>query len=105
MRRTLLKSRRYIEPSVRDDLQSKMVFLGGPRQVGKTTVALRLLGPHATERHVAYFNWDDARDRERVLAGEFAPGEKLWVLDEIHKYARWRNVVKGLYDKNRTKTS
>jgi len=36
-----------------------MAFIGGPRQVGKTTLALALLGPTATERHPAYLNWDD----------------------------------------------
>jgi predicted AAA+ superfamily ATPase len=31
-----------------------MVFVGGPRQVGKTTLALSLLGGEADERHPAY---------------------------------------------------
>lgn len=29
-------TKRYIAPQVRNDLTQKMVFLGGPRQVGKT---------------------------------------------------------------------
>ena len=44
---------RYLSAPIRDDLRSKMVFLGGPRQVGKTTLALWLLradGP----RHRGY---------------------------------------------------
>ena len=39
----------------------KMAFVGGPRQVGKTTLALSLLGPEANEQHPAYFNWDHKR--------------------------------------------
>ena len=35
-----------------------MVFVGGPRQVGKTTVALSLLGSAADESSPAYLNWD-----------------------------------------------
>jgi predicted AAA+ superfamily ATPase len=76
----------------------KMAFIGGPRQVGKTTMALQLLGPRASEKHPAYFNWDDPRAAARLRRLELPPGEPLLVLDEIHKYARWRNLVKGLYD-------
>ncbi len=75
-----------------------MVFVGGPRQVGKTTMALSLLGPSATEAHPAYFNWDDPRSAARLRRVELPPGEPLVVLDEVHKYARWRNLVKGIYD-------
>ncbi len=35
---------RYIEEIVREDLSDKMVFVGGPRQSGKTTFATSLLG-------------------------------------------------------------
>ena len=74
-----------------------MVFLGGPRQVGKTTLALALLGA-AGPRHPAYLNWDDPRARASLLRGELPGGEDLLVLDEIHKFPRWRNLVKGFYD-------
>ena len=26
------------------------------------------------------------------------PKSRLWVFDEIHKYRRWRNYLKGIYD-------
>lgn len=45
----------------------------------------------------AYLIWDVAAHRERILKGELPPG-KLWVFDEIHKYRRWRNYLKGVYD-------
>ena len=83
---------RYLAAAVRDDLARKMAFVAGPRQVGKTTLALAL--PGARE---AYLNWDVAAHRERILRGELPPG-KLWMFDEIHKYRRWRNYLKGLYD-------
>lgn len=83
---------RYLKNSVVADLRRKMVFLGGPRQVGKTTLARALLPDDR-----AYFNWDFAEHRERVLKMEF-PDEPLLVLDELHKYRKWRNYLKGLYD-------
>jgi uncharacterized protein len=41
---------------VTDALRRKMVFIGGPRQVGKTTFALSMLGTGADETHPAYLN-------------------------------------------------
>jgi len=72
-----------------------MVFVSGPRQVGKTTLARSILG-----RGAGYLNWDVAADRERILRGELAPS-KLWVFDEIHKYRLWRGFLKGAYDGRR----
>lgn len=89
---------RYLASEVATALESKMAFIGGPRQVGKTTLALSLLAPDATERHPAYLNWDDPKVPPRLRKGELPANEPLVVLDEIHKYARWRNLVKGLYD-------
>ena len=43
---------RYLQKAVGRDLQENMVFLGGPRQVGKTTLALSLL-EGGYERHPA----------------------------------------------------
>jgi hypothetical protein len=72
-----------------------MVFVSGPRQVGKTTLARRLLG-----RQRGYLNWDIAEHREAILRGEL-PVSDFWVFDEIHKYRQWRNWLKGLYDARR----
>jgi predicted AAA+ superfamily ATPase len=83
---------RYLVPQVRQDLAKKMVFVAGPRQVGKTTLARRLPGGVA-----GYLNWDVAEHRERILRREL-PATKLWVFDELHKYRTWRNFLKGLFD-------
>jgi len=88
---------RYLRPEIAAALATKMAFIGGPRQVGKTTLALSLLEPPSPQ-HPAYLNWDDPRVAPRLRAGELPAHQALVVLDEIHKYARWRNLVKGLYD-------
>jgi predicted AAA+ superfamily ATPase len=83
---------RYLLPQVRRDLSRKMVFVAGPRQVGKTTLARSLPGAAA-----GYLNWDVAAHRERILRRELPPG-RLWVFDEIHKYRSWRGFLKGAFD-------
>jgi hypothetical protein len=93
---------RYIEQPVMDDLKQKMVFIGGPRQTGKTTLArntCKLLGGDPAKR---YLNWDAAEDRENIIKETFPAGAGPLILDEIHKYSRWRQVVKGLFDKRRS---
>ena len=96
---------RYLTQSAEEDLADKMVFVGGPRQVGKTTFALSLLGQGVDESSPAYLNWDVLADREEILAERLPPGQKCVILDEIHKYARWRNLMKGLFDKNKSSTA
>jgi len=86
---------RYLAEAIERDLAKRMVLLSGPRQVGKTTVAKKILG-----RAKGYLNWDVAEDRERILRRQFSPAG-LWVLDEIHKFRGWRNYLKGLWDGRR----
>ncbi len=90
---------RYLNSYIKDDLKHKMVFLGGPRQVGKTTYSLSLLNPSETT-NPAYLNWDDNESKQIIKAGQL-PHNKLIVFDEIHKYKNWRNMIKGLYDKQK----
>jgi predicted AAA+ superfamily ATPase len=94
---------RYLKPALVPVLPRRMVFIGGPRQVGKTTLALSFLGQDADETHTAYFNWDDPRAAARLRRLELPPGEPLLVLDEIHKYARWRNLLKGIHDTEKSR--
>jgi predicted AAA+ superfamily ATPase len=82
-----------------------MVFLAGPRQVGKTSLAKNLLVE--TGCKPLYFNWDDIRVRQEYfsdsrffesparLTGKKSP----WIVfDEIHKRPKWRDILKGVYD-------
>lgn len=80
----------------------QMIFLSGPRQVGKTTLA--------TESANTYVSWDREKDRQLVLAGVDAVAEKFGVasptagvmpvvaFDEIHRYSKWKTFLKGFFD-------
>lgn len=80
-----------------DDLKSKMVFLGGPRQVGKTTFSLGLL-PENNHKLNSYINWDNPIDKKRFLQQTWPAKAPLIIFDEIHKYKNWRNTIKGYWD-------
>ena len=81
----------------------RMIFLVGPRQAGKTTLANMISEPFANH---LYFNWDIADHRTAFLQNPtfFEAIERqdasppIVVLDEIHKYKDWKNYLKGIYD-------
>ena len=85
--------KRYLTKQIKTDLQKKMVFVAGARQVGKTTIAKHIL---PSQR--GYLSWDIPEHREQILKQELPPVNMI-VFDEIHKYHFWRNYLKGLYDK------
>ena len=87
---------RYIEQPVKEDVKRKMVFIGGPPQSGKTTLAKHLCEQAGFDVKKRYLTWDDAEDRENMIRERFPAGAGFLILDEIHKYSRWRQVVKGL---------
>ena len=99
---------RYLAPEITRFFaeETKMAFIAGPRQVGKTTLAKYLLSKVGMEAF--YFNWDIESHRKAIIknpedfwkrAAPLLPGRKYRVsLDEIHKYPRWKRFLKGLYD-------
>ena len=98
--------KRYIEDAIINHFKElrQLVILVGPRQVGKTTLAKSLIPD--LKQGVNYFNWDIAAHRKILLTQIFSgkvelkSGEKdVLVFDEIHKYPRWKNAIKGLFDK------
>jgi len=68
---------RYLTAQVKRDLARKMVFVAGPRQVGKTTLARQVIPGES-----GYFNWDVPEHRERILRRELPPGGAV-IFDEI----------------------
>ena len=92
----MLKNRYLTGPTV-EDLREKMVFIGGARQVGKTTFAVNIVAKNF--RNSAYYNWDSRSDRKSIMQSDW-PGEtELIILDEVHKYRKWKTLIKGEYDK------
>ena len=70
-----------ITNDIRTDLANKMVFLGGPRQVGKTTLAQMLPGDYR-DGHPGYYNWDNPEHRQHILRRAW-PYQQLFRL--LHK--------------------
>lgn len=78
-----------------------MAFVTGPRQVGKTTTC---------RDHAAFYaNWDNVDDREEILAGparlverfrldRLSESTPVVLFDELHKFPRWKQLLKGLFD-------
>lgn len=90
---------RYLKKDISEFLKKRMVFVGGPRQVGKTTLCLSFLkDPHNKSK--AYLNWDNLGSKKIIKSGEL-PDEKIILFDEIHKFKNWRSLLKGYYDTNK----
>lgn len=87
---------RYLKKHVIEDLSKKMVFVGGPRQVGKTTLARELIASQF--ERTGYLNWDRQRDRKTIIKSLWPGDADLIILDEIHKYKKWKSFLKGEYD-------
>ncbi len=101
--------KRIYEAIVEEHLMEnrQMLFLVGPRQVGKTTTSLQVSEPF---KHHHYFNWDNQTDREKIVAGPDAIAEVMQlqilkkgmpvvIFDELHKYGKWKTFLKGFFDK------
>ena len=86
---------RYLDKCIIKDLKTHMVLLSGPRQCGKTTFSKWLL---ENEDMGEYFNWDQIKDRKKIIKQEWNENSKLLVLDEIHKKKYWKTFLKGIYD-------
>jgi hypothetical protein len=83
------------EKFIKSDLLKKMVFLTGPRQVGKTWLAKNIMKDF---KNSVYLNWDEIEDKKVIKNKEWHPNTELLILDEIHKMDGWKNYLKGLYD-------
>ncbi len=88
---------RYLSKTLSEFAHEKMVWISGPRQVGKTTLSREWL----KERSGDYISWDLVDDRARILKVGFLESLRgsAVVLDEIHKYPKWKSWLKGIYDK------
>jgi len=88
---------------------NQMLFLSGPRRVGKSTLSL---GGKKLTKNFAYYNWDNYEHKKIIITGgeqiietlnlqKLYPKEEakpILVFDEIHKYSKWKSFLKDFFD-------
>jgi len=84
---------RYLTGALENDLREKMVMLSGPRQTGKTWLARYLC-----QSKGVYLNWDVRKDQRIIREIAWPKTSSLVVLEELHKYRKWKNFLKGIAD-------
>lgn len=72
-----------------------MVFIVGPRQVGKTWLSKEICKNY---KNPLYLNYDSSKDREMIKDESWLPNIDLLIFDEIHKMPKWKNYLKGVFD-------
>lgn len=98
---------RYIESvCFNEDVGRQMRFIAGPRQAGKTTLTRSFLKKTGCES--LYFNWDlrSTKDRYRsdpyfynAAALVLKSVKRKWIcFDEIHKFPKWKDILKDAFD-------
>lgn len=101
--------KRFYEKILKEHFKEnrQMAFFTGPRQVGKTTISLNVAS--ITEKSCNYLNWDNPDHRMTIIEGPKKIAEETEILktskklpfiifDEIHKYKKWKNFLKGFFD-------
>ncbi len=93
--------KRQLQPEIIDSLnQNPAVALLGPRQVGKTTLALEI----GKTRSSIYLDLESNADRAKLADPELYLAEqsnKLVILDEVQRYPDLFQSLRGLIDKGR----
>jgi uncharacterized protein len=91
---------RYLFEQIAEDLQSKMLFLTGPRQVGKSTLAAQVLASSKAKNsgNGQILNWDTPLHRDLIVRNAWVHEKGLLVFDEIHKMKAWKPFLKGAWD-------
>jgi predicted AAA+ superfamily ATPase len=86
--------KRIYQKYINEFLKKKIVLISGPRQSGKTT--LSKMGHH----EFVYLNYDNEQDRKTLREMSWDKKVKLIIFDELHKKTKWKQWLKGIYDKN-----
>lgn len=96
---------RHLEPVVLQALHRQpAVALLGPRQVGKTTLALAIGEAHRDQRPPLYLDLESEGDRSKLSQPELFLGahrSELVILDEVHRVPALFPVLRGQIDQAR----
>jgi hypothetical protein len=80
---------------IQEDLNKKLVFLVGPRQVGKTWLSKDIAKDYPRQ---IYLNYDQTEDRKIIKEQAWIENIELLIFDELHKMNDWKNYLKGVFD-------
>lgn len=80
-------------------MDGKMLFVTGPREVGKTSYILNQI----KNLGGSYFNWDDlavrkAYKNDRNFFTKESQLQEFIVFDEMQKRNKWKNILTNIYD-------
>lgn len=87
--------KRKQKEAIINDLNKKIVFIVGPRQVGKTWLSKDIAKSFNKSLYLNYDNFDDHKMIEKKA---WVDDTELIILDELHKMNNWKTYLKGLFD-------
>lgn len=90
-----LSIERKQQPLIARDLEKKIAFIVGPRQVGKTWLAKKIAQAFT---NAVYLNYDHLEDRKIITDEAWHSSTELLIFDELHKMTGWKNYLKGIFD-------
>lgn len=85
---------RIYQKYINEFLNKKIVLISGPRQCGKTTLS------QMGHKSFIYLNFDNEVDRKTLSELSWDKKKKLIIFDELHKKPKWKQWLKGIFDKN-----
>ncbi len=91
---------RYLHKEI--DWGARLIAILGARGVGKTTLLLQHIKLNKIEKESLYVSADNlyfSKNSLYELAGTFYKyGGKYFFIDEVHKYKKWSQEIKNIYD-------
>lgn len=83
--------------------ESRLIGIKGARGTGKTTLLLQWLkAQNLAPNKAVYISLDDIyfsqNDLKTLLVNFHEKGGEIVILDEVHKYPNWSQVIKNIYD-------
>lgn len=94
--------KRYLEDNILKDIRKKMIIVTGPRQVGKTYMAKRLM---KSFNNSTYLNYDVFEDKKIIQQHSWKINSDFLIFDEIHKMKNWKSYIKGIFDSRKENQS